>query len=110
MHLSQPCVMWWASKYSSNLRRASCVPRFHFGAMRYSAGAVVKSLNKTFSGGSFAMILAVISIAAGISVLLHFLAKQLSGGFAMIIAAVLAAVFGAILFPVPDEDEAKEAE
>ena len=28
----------------------------------------------------------------------------------MIIAALAASVFGAILFPIPDEDQAKEAE
>ena len=55
-------------------------------------------------------IFTVISLAAFISVLLHFFAKWMSGGFAMIIAALTASVFGAILFPVPDEDDAKEAE
>ena len=55
-------------------------------------------------------IFAVISVAAVISVLLHFFIKWMSGGFAMIIAALAASVFGAILFPIPDEDQAKEAE
>ena len=55
-------------------------------------------------------IFAVISVAAVISVLLHFFVKWMSGGFAMIIAALAASVFGAILFPIPDEDQAKEAE
>lgn len=55
-------------------------------------------------------IFTVISIAAAISVLLHFFVKWMSGGFAMIIAALVASVFGAILFPIPDEDQAKEAE
>ena len=54
-------------------------------------------------------IFAVISVAAVISVLLHFFVKWMSGGFAMIIAALAASVFGAILFPIPDEDQAKEA-
>lgn len=54
-------------------------------------------------------IFAVISAAAVISVLLHFFVKWMSGGFAMIIAALAASVFGAILFPIPDEDQAKEA-
>lgn len=55
-------------------------------------------------------IFTVISVAAVISVLLHFFVKWMSGGFAMIIAALAASVFGAILFPIPDEDQAKEAE
>ena len=55
-------------------------------------------------------IFAVISVAAVISVLLHFFVKWMYGGFAMIIAALAASVFGAILFPIPDEDQAKEAE
>lgn len=55
-------------------------------------------------------IFVVIIIAAVISVLLHFFVKWMSGGFAMIIAALAASVFGAILFPIPDEDQAKEAE
>lgn len=55
-------------------------------------------------------IFVVISVAAVISVLLHFFVKWMSGGFAMIIAALAASVFGAILFPIPDEDQAKEAE
>lgn len=54
-------------------------------------------------------IFAVISVAAVISVLLHFFVKWMSGGFAMIIAALAASVFGAILFPIPNEDQAKEA-
>lgn len=54
-------------------------------------------------------IFVVIIIAAVISVLLHFFVKWMSGGFAMIIAALAASVFGAILFPIPDEDQAREA-
>lgn len=46
-------------------------------------------------------ILAVVSIAALISVLLRVFAKWMTGGFAMIISAVVAAVIGALLFPVP---------
>ena len=56
-------------------------------------------------------ILAVISIAALISVLLHYFAKWMSGGFAMILAALAASIVGAILFPVADkDDDAKEAQ
>jgi hypothetical protein len=50
-------------------------------------------------------ILAVISVAAVISILLHYFAKWMSGGFAMILAALVASVVGAIFFPVPDADE-----
>lgn len=45
-------------------------------------------------------ILAVVSAAALISVLLRIFAKWMTGGFAMIISAVIAAVVGALLFPV----------
>ncbi len=50
-------------------------------------------------------ILAVISIAAAISVILRYGVPQLSEGFAMILAAVTASVFGAWLFPVADTEE-----
>ena len=50
-------------------------------------------------------IFAVISVAAVISILLHYFAKWMSGGFAMILAALVASVVGAIFFPVPDADE-----
>ncbi|MBQ6039415.1 MAG: AzlC family ABC transporter permease [Oscillospiraceae bacterium] len=54
-------------------------------------------------------ILAVILIAAAISVFLKFAVTSLSGGFAMIIASVIAAVIGAAFFPA-DDAESKEAD
>ena len=54
-------------------------------------------------------IFAVVLIAAAISVFLKFVVTSLSGGFAMIIASVIAAMFGAAFFPV-EETDAKEAE
>ena len=50
-------------------------------------------------------IFAVISVAAILSVLLHYFASWMSGGFAMILAALAAAVFGAVVFPVSDETQ-----
>ena len=55
-------------------------------------------------------ILAVISVAAVISVLLHYFVSWMSGGFAMILAALAASVFGAVFFPIPENADAKEAE
>ena len=48
-------------------------------------------------------ILAVISVAALCSVLLKLMFRSLSGGFALIIASLIAAVFGAVFFPVNQE-------
>lgn len=55
-------------------------------------------------------ILAVISMSALISVLLHVTLKSLSGGFIMIIAALSASILGAIFFPVPEDQMTQEAE
>ena len=54
-------------------------------------------------------ILAVVLIAAAISVFLKYAVTSLSGGFAMILASVIAAVIGAAFFPA-DDAEPKEAE
>ncbi len=53
-------------------------------------------------------ILAVVLIAAGISVFLHYAVKTLTAGFAMIIASVVAAMIGAFFFPhqAAEEQEA----
>lgn len=49
-------------------------------------------------------ILAVVVIAAVISVMFRYLFTAVSGGFAVIISAVAAAAVGALLFPVSDEE------
>lgn len=49
--------------------------------------------------------LTVILIAAAISVLFYYVFTAVTGGFAVIISAVLAAVVGAVLFPVGEEEE-----
>lgn len=54
-------------------------------------------------------ILAVVIFAAGCSVLLKVTMKWMSGGFALIIASLAAAVFGAAVFPVdPEKTEVQE--
>ncbi|MBQ8515750.1 MAG: AzlC family ABC transporter permease [Ruminococcus sp.] len=50
-------------------------------------------------------VLAVILIAAFCSIVLYYAVPALSGGFAVIISAVIAAAIAAVLFPVPDEEE-----
>lgn len=49
-------------------------------------------------------ILAVVVIAAVISVMFKYLFTAVSGGFAVIISAVAAAAAGALLFPISDEE------
>lgn len=49
--------------------------------------------------------LAVIAIAAVISILFYYVFTAISGGFAIIISAVAAAAIGAVLFPVAEEEE-----
>lgn len=49
-------------------------------------------------------ILAVVVIAAVISVMFKYLFTDVSGGFAVIISAIAAAAVGALLFPVSDEE------
>ena len=54
-------------------------------------------------------ILAVVIFAAACSVLLKVTVKWMSGGFALIIASLAAAVFGAAVFPVdPEKTEVQE--
>lgn len=57
-------------------------------------------------------ILMVVAIAALLSCLFYYIPglNQISSGFTIIICGVVASAIGAILFPVPDEDEEKEAE
>ncbi|MBQ8296964.1 MAG: AzlC family ABC transporter permease [Ruminococcus sp.] len=52
-------------------------------------------------------ILAVILIAALCSSVLYYAVPALSSGFAVIISAVIAAAFAAVVFPVPAEEENK---
>ncbi len=49
-------------------------------------------------------VLAVVCIAALCSILFRYLFTAVSGGFAVILCAVIAAAVGALLFPVPDEE------
>ena len=50
-------------------------------------------------------ILTVVLIAAGISLLFRFLIPAVSGGFAIIISAVIASAAGSLLFPEAKEEE-----
>lgn len=52
-------------------------------------------------------VLIVVIISAAISVLIYYLLPMISGGFTVIIAALIASVIGALLFPVdlPEEEE-----
>ncbi len=50
-------------------------------------------------------VLAVVSAAAGISVLFRFVLTEVSSGFAVIISAIIAAAVGALLFPVKEDTE-----
>lgn len=49
-------------------------------------------------------VLTVVGIAALCSILFRYLFTAVSSGFAVIICAVIAAAFGALLFPMPDEE------
>ena len=53
-------------------------------------------------------VLVVILIAAALSVVMHYCLPMISGGFAIIIAAVIASVAGALFFPVSDEKKGEE--
>ena len=48
--------------------------------------------------------LLVVAVAAGISILLYYVFTAVSGGFAIILSAVAAAVIGAVLCPVEEEE------
>ena len=50
-------------------------------------------------------VLLVVLLAAGCSTLFHYVFTAVSGGFAIIISAVLASLVGAWLFPIPVEEE-----
>lgn len=50
-------------------------------------------------------VLSVVVIAALISVLFKFFEEYVSGGFAVIISAIIAAAIGALIFPITDEEE-----
>lgn len=49
-------------------------------------------------------VLFVVSVAAGLSVMFKYLLPTLSSGFAIIISALVASAFGALLFPVEDKE------
>lgn len=55
-------------------------------------------------------VLVVILIAAALSVIMHYLLPMISGGFAIIIAAVISSVIGALIFPVSEQERGEEAE
>ena len=50
-------------------------------------------------------LLAVIAVAVAVSSLFYYVFTSVSGGFSVIISAVAAAAFGALLFPVDEEAE-----
>ena len=54
-------------------------------------------------------VLLVILLAAALSVVMHYWLPMISGGFAIIIAAVLASVAGALLFPVSERERGEES-
>ena len=49
-------------------------------------------------------VLAVVALAAACSILFRYVFTAVSSGFAIILCAVLASVFGAIVFPIPEEE------
>lgn len=51
-------------------------------------------------------ILTVICVAAVCSILFQYVFTMVSSGFAIIISAVVAAAIGALLFPIPEEEDA----
>ena len=53
-------------------------------------------------------VLAVASTAAVCSMLFKYLLPQVTGGFAIIFSAIIAAIAGALVFPVSDDEEAEE--
>ncbi len=53
-------------------------------------------------------VLFAVLIAAALSVVMHYCLPMISGGFAIIIAAVIASVTGALFFPVTDENKGEE--
>ena len=55
-------------------------------------------------------VLVVILIAAALSVIMHYLLPMISGGFAIIIAAVISSVIGALIFPVSEQERGEAAE
>ena len=54
-------------------------------------------------------VLLVILFAAAVSVLIHFLLPMVSSGFAVIIAALVASVIGALFFPVSEQERGEGA-
>jgi len=50
-------------------------------------------------------VLVVVCVAAACSMLFRYVFTAVSGGFALIIATVVAAAVGAALFPIPAEEE-----
>lgn len=55
-------------------------------------------------------VLVVILIASALSVIMHYLLPMISGGFAIIIAAVISSVIGALFFPVSEQERGEAAE
>lgn len=55
-------------------------------------------------------ILCVISVAAAVSLVFKFLLPVVDGGFAIIISAVAASVFGALVFPRKEENDGQNAD
>ena len=49
-------------------------------------------------------VLAVVALAAACSILFRYVFTAVSSGFAIILCAVLASIFGAIVFPIPEEE------
>ena len=55
-------------------------------------------------------VLTVVLMAAGFSLIMHYLLPMISGGFAIIICALLASVIGALMFPVSERERGEAAE
>ena len=49
-------------------------------------------------------VLAVVALAAACNILFRYVFTAVSSGFAIILCAVLASIFGAIVFPIPEEE------
>ena len=50
-------------------------------------------------------VLAAVAIAAAASIIFKYVLTAVSGGFAVIISAIIASVIAALLFPVEDEED-----
>ena len=70
--------------------------------------ALALMLSGLFIAKKNSRVLFAVLIAAALSVVMHYCLPMISGGFAIIIAAVIASVTGALFFPVTDENKGEE--